>query len=326
MPQMPVSTAAASVTQVHGISVASQQQMTPGIGMNIQRQQIPQTNLTQQPLPPQGFPQGLQRLQGPQQQLLSQGQDPVLRPPQISVNQQMIRSPIGLQQQQQQPLPQQQLPFEQQQQHSTQQQIQQQHMQSNRSSRTQFQDIPQNIHPELPVSQDFYSGPQSRLQENKQQHMRDDFSQKQHPHQHPSSSQQNVRHPHPTQQGHISQQQHPYQPQNNQQQHLQGHQMGGQQTQHPGQHHQHPSQQHSMHHHQPQGSQYQSRQQPNLMPQGNRRTSSPPQDYWSETDLSPIQDVSPSIEAAEQKSMESIKRSTHFPQQEVSKSILSLSL
>jgi hypothetical protein len=54
---------------------------------------------------------------------------------------------------------------------------------------------------------------------------------------------------------------------------------------------------------------YQGQGQGNLMPPGKKMmSSSVPQDLWMESDLSPIQDVSPSIEAAEQHSMDASRR------------------
>lgn len=44
------------------------------------------------------------------------------------------------------------------------------------------------------------------------------------------------------------------------------------------------------------------------MPPGKKMMTSVPQDLWMESDLSPIQDVSPSVEAAEQRSMEGMRR------------------
>ena len=47
-----------------------------------------------------------------------------------------------------------------------------------------------------------------------------------------------------------------------------------------------------------------------LLPQSAKKMTTLPQDYWVESDLSPIQDVSPTIEAAEQRSMEIMKRNS----------------
>lgn len=105
----------------------------------------------------------------------------------------------------------------------------------------------------------------------------------------------------------------------------------------------HPSQQqHPLHRQQqlPPHSQgmniYPTSHQSNLMPPGSKRMPNIPQEYWGENEgiLSPIQDVSPSVEAAEQKSMEMMKKhptsSTighqHHAPREVGNSLFSLSL